>query len=201
MFTGARQGSTWFIDSLERCKYSRNASEDAPYVDDVFKRTEVWKHFGEAQHDSGYMDADSVLQYIRANGSVKVFPSAFWRRRKEIEEVVRRRAEENIGLAVLRRDTGKTWRSLKTAEEKGVWNGNGEQRDWAQEGDEWEYFEGSRQRYEEGVRVLLEKVGVSVDNDVDVLDFDDVKHSEWILLQKAGCVVRNCNYERRGKER
>lgn len=202
VFTGPRQGSTWFIDSLEQCKYSLPASGDAPYVEDVFNRTEVWVHFGEKEHESGYMDGGMVVEYIKTNGSVKVFPRAFRRRRKELELVVKRREQYGIRLVVLRREIGKTWKSFKRAQLTGVWNGKGSDRDVPIEkrdkierkGPTWEAFVRGRKRYEEGVETMLKEAGVSVEKEVDVLYFDKIKDMEWIELEKAGCVLRNCNY-------
>lgn len=193
VFTGARQGSTWFVDSIEHCKYSMQGDKEngTLYALDVFKRTELWKHFGEEEHGGEVLDVEGVLKYIEANGSVKIFPSVFWRRKADVTELVRRREEIGMTVMILKRDVEAAWNSWVKAEASGGWNGaTGDENHVERNETQHQYFVESRGRYDRGVEQLLQSVGL----EVDVFDYDDVKDRKYIVAEKSGCYVQNCNF-------
>lgn len=124
IFTGARQGSTWFIDSIERCAYSRVDPQSGRrlFHPDVFKKTEIWKHFGEPQLDGTDLSAQDALHYVVHNTSIKIFPSVFWRRRQDVTEILQNRQKYKLTILVLRRDVEATWHSWLRAQRSNVWN-------------------------------------------------------------------------------
>lgn len=124
IFTGARQGSTWFIDSIQHCMYSRVDPESGHrlFHPDVFRKTEIWKHFGEPQLDGTHLTAQDALNYVVHNTSIKIFPSVFWRRRHDVAEILRHRQKYNLTILVLRRDVEATWHSWLRAQRSNVWN-------------------------------------------------------------------------------
>lgn len=125
IFTGARQGSTWFIDSIEKCSYSHidPTTEHRLFARDVFRRTELWKHFGEPHLDGTNMTAHDALHYVARNTSVKIFPSVFWRRRDDIITMLKHRHEFRLAVLVLRRDVNAAWLSWLKAMASNNWAG------------------------------------------------------------------------------
>lgn len=123
IFTGARQGSTWFIDSIQHCAYSHVDSQSGGrlFHPDVFKKTEIWKHFGEPQLDGTDLSAQDALHYVVHNTSIKIFPSVFWRRRNDVAEILRNRFVHKLTILVLRRDVEATWHSWLRAQQSNIW--------------------------------------------------------------------------------
>lgn len=194
IFTGARQGSTWLIDSFEKCMYSSSASpvSGLSFSRDVFRRTELWKHFGEPHLDGTNLTARDALRYITHNTSVKIFPSVFWRRRNDITYMLKRRADYNLTVIVLRRDVQAAWKSWVRARENDVWNGasSNEVRGGGVNESLKSYFEQSRLRYDRGVDMLLGKLDVQF----DLFDYDVVRKLRSVVATNNGCVIRNCNF-------
>lgn len=193
VFTGARQGSTWFINSLERCSFadapSANTSQPR-FADDSFKRTELWKHFGEPALDGTNLSATDAVHYIVHNNSVKIFPSVFWRRRDDIAQMLRMRREHNLTVLVLRRDVHAAWDSWRRANRSGVWNGSVKQVHDEYDPQLHEYFLASRERYDRGVENFLHKEQVPY----DVFDYDQVKGQPYVIAKNNHCYIANCNF-------
>lgn len=134
-----------------------------------------------------YMNA---LEYITHNSSVKIFPSVFWRRRNDIVGMLERRDVFKLTVLVLRRDVEAAWDSWKRAEESGKWNGSGREGNQTFNASLYGYFVESRKRYDEGVETLLDGLGVMY----DVFDYDEVRKRPYIVAERNGCYVRNCNF-------
>ena len=195
IFTGARQGSTWFVDSLERCRYSSAGAgtPDRRYADDVFKRTELWKHFGEPHLDGSALSADDALRYIVTNSSVKIFPSVYYRRKADVVHMLRQRDKFNLAVFVLRRHVNATWDSWVRAQNSNVWNGAKKEHEAELNQtlyDVRDYFFDSRQRYDENVDAMLDGFQVQY----DLFDYDDIKDKALIYARNNACFIRNCNY-------
>lgn len=124
IFTGARQGSTWFIDSIQHCAYSTVDGQTGRrlFHPDVFRKTEIWKHFGEPGLDGTNITVPDALEYIVHNTSIKIFPSVFWRRRHDVARILQSRHEYQLSILVLRRDVEDTWHSWLHAQRSHVWN-------------------------------------------------------------------------------
>lgn len=126
IFSGARQGSTWFIDSIENCAYSHEdpASGKRLFNRDVFRRTELWKHFGEPHLDGSDLSPRDAVRYVIRNSSVKIFPSVFWRRRDDVASILKMRSEFSLSVLILRRDVDAAWKSWLKALTSKRWNGS-----------------------------------------------------------------------------
>lgn len=192
IFTGARQGSTWFVDSIENCAYSTVAHGDGArqFAKDVFKKTELWKHFGEKALDGVDMTAYGALDYIVSNTSIKIFPSVFWRRRPDIMTILNERKLYNLTVLVLRRDVEAAWDSWVRAESSNVWNGAVKTANVTFDESLHRYFVESRGRYDVGVEKLLNENGV----EYDVFDYDKAKNMKTLVARNNGCMILNCNF-------
>lgn len=195
IITGARQGSTWFIDSVEQCRYSSagEGTGERLYADDVFKRTELWKHFGEPALDGTTLDADAALMYIEHNSSVKIFPSVYYRRKKDVVHMLRNRKKHGFSVFVLRRDVDASWDSWVRAETSQVWNGAKKEPEGGFNQtlhDMHEYFLESRKRYDSNVDGLLNGFNF----EYDVFDYDQIKTKKIIYAERNQCYIENCNY-------
>lgn len=195
LFSGARQGSTWFIDSIEHCAYSSPQDREFhwnKYVPHVFKSTELWKHFGE------HMDKHDALEYIVSNSSVKIFPSVFWKRRNDLRYLLNQAKSLGIHVFVLRRDVEHTWKSWSIAQVHEVWNGvkvNATGKELDKYEQQYNYFKDSRKRYDDAVDRMLKEEHVTY----DLFEFDKVKDQHIIIASNNGCVIRNCNFAPKGK--
>ena len=190
LFSGARQGSTWLIDSIEKCAYSAPQSRlyhYNKYVHTVFKRTELWKHFGDT------MDKHDALEYIVSNSSVKIFPSVFWKRRTDLRFLLQKAKLLGIHIFVLRRDVEHTWKSWSIAQVHDVWNGvqaNGTGKQLEKYHEQYIYFKESRKRYDNAVDNILREEKVMF----DLFEFEKVKGQDVIVAKNNRCVIRNCNF-------
>lgn len=129
VFSGARQGSTWFVNSIEKCAYTTSISTSitGTYNDNVFDKTELWKHFGEPDIDGTSLSATDALKYIVSNSSIKIFPSVFYRRKKDIAFMLSKRKKFDVSVTILRRNVHAAWKSWLKARGSKVWrasNGN-----------------------------------------------------------------------------
>lgn len=191
LFSSARHGSTWFIDSVERCRYSRSSEKLAnePFASSVFKHTEPWKHKNSPLYA---MDGAAVAEYASTNSSVKVFSSTMEINRPGVEALAREGARLHVPFVVLRREPQATFRSLRVAKETGVWNGVGSKHVGnVTQMDGFDKYKQSIDNYYARVHALLKDAGVV---DVDVLDYDVIKELKYIRLEHSACYIRNCNF-------
>ncbi|CDF37077.1 unnamed protein product [Chondrus crispus] len=213
LFSAARHGSTWFIDSAERCKYSSNPLRSNPnrgdhiiYSRDINKNSELWHPGREGPLLN--ISAEDVAEYVRTTGSVKVFPIAMEKSEQAVriilESIKRKDIEQHVitPVVILTRRLDDAHNSLLNAKESGVWNKLPSARDGVEGvtkrtevSEEDQYFRQYRRKrleYFQDVRTLV--------RDVDVVsaefDYDDVKGMKNIEIQDAGCYISNCNFER-----
>lgn len=192
LFSGARQGSTWFINSIDKCKYSLNRQHERQdehqlFVSDVFRKTEIWHQFGKQ------MDANDTLQYVLRNNSIKIMPVSFRDHVSEVRSLLKRSKSLGIHVLVLRRDFEATWISYINAVTSNVWNGSTRKSMKAKvENHEQsrEQFEKFRREYDRQVNKMLEETDVNY----DLFDYDTVKDTEIIVAENNRCYIRNCNF-------
>lgn len=196
LFSSARHGSTWFIDSVERCRFSRSGErkEDEPFATSVFRETEPWKHVRSELYN---MTGGDVARYVVKNSSIKVFSSTLDANPQGVRNLIRTGAEMGLPFVILRRKPEETYRSLRVAKESGVWNGVGNVTlslgDVMKE-DGFLKYQNGLQRYYGEIERLLREGGVTT---IDSVDYDDIRQLKYIRLQRNDCYVRNCNFEER----
>lgn len=198
LFSSARHGSTWFIDSVEKCRYSRSQERlpSEPFAPDVFKATEPWKHV----HSPIYnLSGADTARYVRDNSSVKVFSSTMALNKQGVVELTQEGATLGLPFVILRREPKATYQSLRVAKHSGIWNGNretaGVDKSEAQElgnDDGFAKYKATIKRHYEGIEAMLADAGVDW---ADTIDYDEVKDEKYIRLENNDCYVRNCNFE------
>lgn len=197
LFSSARHGSTWLIDSVERCRYSRSARRrpPEPFDPDVFRATEPWKHRRSPLYAVSGADA---ARYVRANSSVKVFSSTAALNPQGVRDLVSNASALRLPVVILRRDPGATFESLRVAKHSGVWNGrrNTSGLDDAQiaglvDQEAFEHYKAAMDSHYQSINRMLYHAGVTW---TDTVDYDRIKAQKYIRLHNNNCYIRNCNF-------
>lgn len=199
LFTAVRHGSTWLVDNVEHCAYSRDAAGVRTGSFGTLNRlAELWV----AAQKGPLVDvsADRVPAYVVHNHSVKIFPFVWTSRSDEVRGIVRAVADARVPIVLLTRDERKVYQSLLTALESNVWNAdtNGTAKHDAVDRPRLSALENSKaqayyarlKKYFAAVRFYLDKQRLVYDQ----LDYDNVLQLRSIPLQNAACVIHNCNF-------
>lgn len=190
LFSAARHGSTWFIDSVEGCTFTRGNSGTYGSLN---AQTEIW--------NSGQdgivlnMSVEDAVHYVAHNMSLKFFPSPMKFRQDDAAAVIHGAHQHNIPFVMLTRKPESAFKSLLVARETNVWNSvsnrSPESVELPLEDKEFIVYRKSISRHFESARNILESKGIPY----DVFDYDVVKTVPWIILPKSLCYIRNCNFE------
>jgi len=188
MFTSPRHGSTWLVDSIERCKYSNGTKSfgDANWYAELWNPGQRGPLFN--------LTAEEAVEYIARNGSVKLFPVALERDARFVVDAAVRRG---FPIFLLRRDAVAVFQSVQNVRIDDVWNrvrkpSRTSEREAVQEDDE--RFVGMRrnlQKFFEKAEALLSEVGATK---VDDFTFEDIYEQEFIVARNNGCYIHNCNF-------
>lgn len=197
LFTAPRHGSTWLIDSAERCRYSNSSAKfgERTYSRDTNPNSELWNkpQNGPLRNIS----AQGAAEYLHKNGSIKIFPvvvSKYADGLKQIVEIVKNR----LPVIVLTRRLDHAHGSLVTAMESKAWNilsnrGTvGEERGADEDDPHYKAYRRRIGNFFEEVRRILNESDVHM---VDEFDYDDVKSQEFIEARSSGCYIHNCNFK------
>lgn len=193
LFSSARHGSTWFIDSADNCRYSMSAPEDKPFSNTVFLMTEPWKH---EKSSFANMSGIEVADHVRKNASVKIFSSTLANFRPRVEELLESAGRSmDIPVVILRRDPRSTFSSFQLASETKNWNTRKDSEKVIKiDHDKEKAFQGYKaylERYFADVQNLIAEKNVTR---ADIIDYDDIKDLEYIKLKNNDCYIRNCNF-------
>lgn len=192
LITQARHGSTWLLDSIEHCRYSKlEQVEPGIYGKRVYLDTEVWHTHNTPLCNITIPDVVSHLH----NNSLKLFPTGV----ENIPRIERLLRVVDSPVVVLRRTPRDACCSLQKAQHSGQWarvKGQAPHvddaacqcdrtcqrvcREWSVETD----------NYFADVARLLRRTSVQA----DWIWYERVKDLPVITLRHARCVVRNCNF-------
>lgn len=197
LFSAARHGSTWLIDTFDNCRYSShlsNTSDERPttYSDDVFARSELWTDHGDLLRS---IMPSAAASYCIANASVKLLPPHATKRPADVRSFFSAARDIGIPVVVLRRNLSDAWESLVEARQTGNWmsikrTGNRRKTKNRSSDREWEVYETEMEEYFQIGKRLLVEAGVRFDE----VWYDEVVDKERLWFEKAGCFVRNCNF-------
>lgn len=85
LITAPRHGSTWLLDSVENCRFRREGTKNGTF-DRVNTRVELWNTFQKGIATN--KPAANVIPYIVSTVSLKLFPVAWGKRRKDAYKVL-----------------------------------------------------------------------------------------------------------------
>lgn len=196
MLSAARHGSTWFVDSVDDCRYSSHVpfddmeQEKAEFAADVFSVSELWSiHEGPLRKISPL----SAAEYIKVNASVKLLSPHAVERPGSVRSFLTEVKNQGTPVVLLRRDLGDAFASLSEAQKTGNWAAikrRGRRRKGKPVGEGWKAYRAKMEKYFKDGTGLLREVGVKFDE----VWYEDVVGQERIWLENAGCYVRNCNF-------
>lgn len=190
LFSAPRHGSTWFIDSVEGCSFTRANNGTFGGLN---SKTELWN--GGQDGIVRNMSIGDAIQYVVNNMSLKLFPSPLKFRRDDASAVIDGARLHNVPFVMLTRKPESALKSLLVAKETHVWNRvantSSASIDLSVEDEELTEYRNVITKHFNSARNLLESKGISYDS----VDYDVVKNDPWIKLPKSLCYVRNCNFE------
>lgn len=197
LFSSARHGSTWFIDSVERCRYSRSPRRrpTEPFDPDVFRATEPWKH---PRSPIYALSGADTAHYVRANSSVKVFSSTMALNPQGVRDLVTNASALHLPFVILRREPRATFESLRVAKHSGIWNGmrnssglNDTQIGHLVDQEAFAKYKATMERHYQFIHGILHQARVTW---TDTVDYDRIKAQKYIRLHNNNCYIRNCNF-------
>lgn len=187
LFSSARHGSTWLIDSIEQCRF-QNSGKYLKANDN----SELWVPGHKLLANATVQEAMERLDGVC---SLKVFPITL-SHLQDMEKLVVHARDSGAPIMVLRRDPKSVYVSLMKAREQGVWNrvapgGTDVPQDDLNEADrDFVAFQQNKLRYFEKVLALLKRFDVQF----DLFEYEEVSKQEFIVAQNNGCYVHNCNF-------
>lgn len=194
LVSAPRHGSTWFLDSVEKCRYLKvnKTTGQHYYKGAVFRETEVWhSHAGPVQ----FISPDDAFIYVQRNTSLKIFPKLDNKRGRVIT-LLKDIAKTKIPIIVLTRKVTSTFSSLTEARKKKSWNNipaspgsNPMEID-----EETKVFLTYKQEIEDFFNGMDEILKNLPTTRIDYMDYDDVKDMEYIHAKNNNCYIRNCNF-------
>lgn len=204
LFTSPRHGSTWFLDNVEKCRFSRKFGGTFGNLNSL---TEMWNQgqFGPVRN----LTAPQAVNYLLSNLSLKIFPGPYSERRDVAIQLVEQLGQSNnniIPVVILKRAVNDVYRSLSMAQKTGTWNRNNQALkkdsidDEKDDGDERLNVQEQRMvlPHDDFMSEFFAQVPEDLENRgirYDTLDYEDIKERQWIMLPKNGCYVRNCNFQ------
>lgn len=206
LFSAPRHGSTWFINSLERCRYSQKDENGAErYNRYVNRNSELWVP---AQPGPVLnISARGAAQYVKKNNSIKIFPMAVIQYLDGVRTLLAEAKRMNLPVIVLTRQMSDAYGSLQAAKDSGIWNRNApkaasplnrlqqleqqQKRLETESSPEFDKFRDRLDRFFTQARRLLEEVGIA---NYDELDYDTIREMRLIRAEKNGCYIANCNF-------
>lgn len=202
LISQARHGTTWLLDSVERCRFSRKEQvEEGIYGKRVYLDTELWHVYDKAALYN--ISAQEAVNYVMNNCSVKIFPTAL-EKLDRFKALVKGGRDLHVPIVVLRRNLTDAFWSYRRAEQSGVWahvnqggaeaaeNMGATQQNMNDPATGRALAKWRRESnvYFARVNQLLEKLEVPVDE----LWYENVTHAKWLYLHSGSCWVRSCNY-------
>lgn len=204
LFTQARHGSSWLLDSVERCRFSRTEQvEPGIFGKRVYLDTELWHVYDESKSGRLHsLSPDEVIEYVQRNCSVKIFPPALKSKGHLIRQLMRA-GRGLVPFLILTRDLKDAYLSYKEAKRSGNWARVRRQNQLGQvkknhmrlhskAKNETEYHEFAQwtSAFFRDIRSLLAEEQVPFDE----YDYDVVKEQRWLFVKGFNCYIRSCNF-------
>lgn len=223
LLSAARHGSTWFIDSVERCRFSEANNGTS------FGKLNMFSEMWMTSHDGPLRDMKygHALDYVTTFMSIKFFPWTWTLYSENITSLVRAAHHmRHLPVVVLTRSHADAYRSFVSAQEKGTWNSavpdsdagagkvstnevtlrqssaravnvkqNASVRQGQTEQKKIEEDEDFKHFAEQRDEYFKTIRSMLKQNNVkyDQVDYDEIKGIKWIHLPNSQCYVRNCN--------
>lgn len=200
LFSAVRHGSTWFVDNVERCAYSRDASGNRTgFFGKLNQNAELWLKAQPGPLKS--MPVNEVPNYVFNNHSTKIFPFIWSSRLDDVRHILHAVSGfvPPVPIVLLTRDEQSVYQSWLTAKETEVWNAdtNGTKRalnssiwDSPEQIQKAQSYADRLKKYFADVAVYLSRNGYVFDQ----LDYDRIVQMRSIPLQNSACVIHNCNF-------
>lgn len=194
LFSAPRHGSTWFIDSVEGCSFTRANNGTFGTLN---AQTEIWNggQFGVVRNIS----KGDAVHYVVHNMSLKFFPTPWKVRQNDAMAVIDGAHQQAVPFVMLTRRIENAFKSLVVARETRVWNrvadNSSESIDVALDEEEFADYNLFISTHFDSARHYLESRAIPYDS----FDYDVIKSLRWIILPKSRCYVPNCNFDSTAK--
>lgn len=189
LLTAPRHGSTWLVDSIERCSFRANGTFTT-----ANNNAELWIPSHVALSNISVAHA---TRHLQQNCSLKLFPQSFTTRPQDAVSMVRVARDTDTPILVLTRSIEAVFVSWRRARSEKVWNlvsAPNQMRNSTVDKELWNAFVPFRDgviRYFSMVDDVLERLEV---RKVDRFAYEDIANKRFVVARKNGCYIRNCNF-------
>lgn len=205
LLSAPRHGSTWFLNSVEQCRFSETSTVNGSQVTSYGSFNSLTELWNPAQKSSQLrnISAYDAAQYVRQNVSIKLFPISVMNIPR-LEMFLNEANKRGVRFVALKRIPREAFKSWVQAALSAKWNTHSKgrtKRTIITDEDMKEYMkksdltEGAYVRWIESNFAIYEKVLNGLGMHFDVLWYEEIQDRKYIEVGGAdGCHVRNCNY-------
>lgn len=213
LLSAPRHGSTWFLDNVEQCKYSRAEHDDRHgkqkigTFGDLNRHAELWNDAQDGPLKR--IPVQDVSDYLLRNHSIKVFPYVWNTHKPLLKTILDQVAFQSTPMIVLLRKPDEAYRSWLTALQTDVWNVNTNTSissplpnttfDSSTPLEEEQRSHADEKGYAQMLGKFFQEVQTYLDQHAypyDLFWYEQITEQAVIRLNSMSCIIHNCNFNR-----